>query len=315
MPPLYFLHIPKTSGTTLAAYLDAKFEAAEIVDAKVWSQHLANLPYAAFSPYARTMANKRFVRGHFGWGLRREFVEPPTIITMLRNPLEKTISMFHHMDAERQWNNFAPSDFYREPFSLQAVLDDNRASVLINHQTRHLGVDLDVKAIARTARNDHAARMDHPAPTPVNLDSLREFIDPDRPGPELVEQAWDNLQSCRFFGLQEYHQASVLLLADVMGWRPERIAERLMTIPGRPDRDVYGHDLIDRILEKNLLDIDLYLRAQALFFERFADLVTRILGEAVSAADAEETEPELTARCLDVVLGPKSDRGERRVLT
>lgn len=307
MPPLYFLHIPKTSGTTLTAYLDAHFLPSEIVGPKVWSQHLAQLGAAGRSPFAKTMRGKRLVRGHFGRGVWRELDERPSTITMLREPLEKTLSMFHHMAAERQWNNFATPDFYREPFSLGAVMDDERSLVLSNHQTRHLGVDIDVKAIARSQENGRAASLGHPVPETVNLDPLPQFWSPDIGGEDLLESALEYLRTITFFGLQEYHQASVLLLADTLGWKPIKVADRLMTIEGRPARRDFDDSVIEAVVANNALDVELYASARHLFLDRYAGLASRLCDEKISQTDLNIHEREITDRCLSEMLSANAE--------
>jgi limonene-1,2-epoxide hydrolase len=302
MPPLYFLHIPKTSGTTLTAYLDAHFQPHEIVGPKVWSQHLAELGPAGRSPFTRSMRGKKLIRGHFGRGVWRELDETPSVITMLRDPVEKVISMFHHMSSERRWNNFATSDFYRDPYSLDAVMGDDRARILSNHQVRHLGVDIDVKAVARSGENAYLARLDHEPPVPINLDPLPQFTQPDLEDGALFDSAWDYLQGITFFGLQEYHQASVLLLADTLGWQPIKVANRLMTIDGRPARSHFDEAVIAGIMANNELDAELYGRARQLFLSRYSALASRVLGERLNHLDLAEHEAEITDRCLQDML-------------
>lgn len=302
MPPLYFLHIPKTSGTTLTAYLDAHFQPHEIVGPKVWSQHLTELGPAGRSPFTRSMRGKKLVRGHFGRGVWRELDETPSVITMLRDPVEKVISMFHHMSSERRWNNFATPDFYREPYSLDAVMGDERAGILSNHQVRHLGIDIDVKAIARSGENAYLARLDHEAPVTINLDPLPQFTEPQIEDGVLFERAWTYLQGITFFGLQEFHQASVLLLADTLGWKPVKVADRLMTIDGRPARNHFDEAVIASILANNALDTELYARARQLFLSRYGALASRVLSERVNHLDLEEHEAEITERCLEIML-------------
>lgn len=315
MPPLYFLHIPKTSGTTLTAYLDAQFRSCDVLGPKVWSQHLAELGPVGRSPFTKSMREKKLIRGHFGRGVWRELEATPAVVTMLREPVERTISLFHHLNTERRWNNFTPPDFYRRPFSLDAILDDERGLLLANQQARHLGVDLDVKAIARTAENAYLAQMGFDRPADINLDALPEFCEPDMTETELLASADSYLRDLACFGLQEFHQASVLVLADTFGWRPIRVSDRLMTIDGRPSRDQFPESVIDTVMANNELDIALYHGARRLFFARYAALASRLCGEVISHLDVIDHEPDITARCLDMMLAgepiSQADRSAR----
>ncbi|MEM7274890.1 MAG: hypothetical protein AAF547_17545 [Actinomycetota bacterium] len=299
MPPLYFLHIPKTSGTSLSRYLDANVPDRAILPAKVWSAHLGELGSAGLSPYARSMRRYRLVRGHFGLAARREFSDRPQLVTMVRDPIDRVLSMFHHLDVERVHNNFVPPDFYREPFSLGAVLADERRAVLSDGQVRHLSIDLDVKAMARAERVDG----DESGCRSLNLDTIPEFLHPSAPRPELLDVAWNEVRTASWFGVQEYHQAGLLMLAEVLGWPPIRMGAPLMQLDGRQPRHSIDDDVLQAIRDHNRVDATLHRRALALFRQRYAAYASRQLGETVNATDIGDHEPEITARCLQRSLG------------
>lgn len=291
--PLYFLHIPKTSGTTLTRYVDSHFAEDDILPPKVWNHHLPELEWRQRTAFVRSMDRYELVRGHFGLGVWRELGPDPVYITMLRDPIEKTLSMFHHIDTERIHNNFVHPDFYREPFSLEDVLGDGRGALFRNHQVRHLAVDLNVKRMANGRdRQDHAT---------MYFDSLPQFVTPGIDDEELLERAWRNLQRFAFFGLQEHHQAGVLLLADTMGWKPVAVQERLMTHGERPTRADLPAPVIAAIEDGNALDRQLLDRARRLFFARYAALATRWLGLEVDPEQARNEEPDLTERVLSAM--------------
>jgi len=62
---LYFLHIPKTAGTTLINILDKYFPENKVLLDHDWQTLLTNMPID-FSKY-------QFVRGHFGYSITRIF--------------------------------------------------------------------------------------------------------------------------------------------------------------------------------------------------------------------------------------------------
>ena len=87
---LYFLHIPKTAGTTFISIIDEHFDYESIFPGQRWDQLLPKLPIN-FSKY-------RLVRGHFGYGIRQLLPKKPVYITMLRNPIEMVPS--YHLQIQ-----------------------------------------------------------------------------------------------------------------------------------------------------------------------------------------------------------------------
>lgn len=85
---LYFLHVPKTAGTTLYAILDRYFASREICP---WSTlaHIAEFPREQWGGYL-------LYRGHFGYELAEVLDRRPITMTMLRDPLDSAISALHH---------------------------------------------------------------------------------------------------------------------------------------------------------------------------------------------------------------------------
>jgi len=87
--PVYFLHIPKTGGTTVAAYLRGGFEPDRVCPATDW-RALASLSRARLASYD-------LFYGHFGGGLITELPHAPQIVTMLRDPVDQAVSAWCHI--------------------------------------------------------------------------------------------------------------------------------------------------------------------------------------------------------------------------
>ena len=95
MPPindrksLYFLHIPKTAGTTLISIIDDHFNLDSILHEQVWNEILPKIP--------ETFSQFRLIRGHFGYGLHRVLTKKPLFLTMLREPVDRVLSFYEHI--------------------------------------------------------------------------------------------------------------------------------------------------------------------------------------------------------------------------
>ena len=88
IPPLYLLHIPKTAGTSLRAALQDHYHAA-LCPAAMWDDFYRE-------PALRTGYYRAYC-GHFGIGLATYLGRKLRVVTVLRDPLERTISHFHEV--------------------------------------------------------------------------------------------------------------------------------------------------------------------------------------------------------------------------
>ena len=106
----YFLHIPKTAGTTFRFVLYDYFEQAEIypnyyeLTVKQKSQYLG---WKAFREKEGKIfhAGKRLLIAHYGWAAVKHFKKhPPRVITFLRDPVKRVKStILYHQKPNRMY--------------------------------------------------------------------------------------------------------------------------------------------------------------------------------------------------------------------
>jgi len=251
---LYFLHIPKSAGTSVTRVLDNYFNKSSILPYQTWNQLLPNLPIE--------FSNFELIRGHFGYGLYKILNKKPVYLTMLRNPIERTISQYHHIRMDPHTNNWVDEDFLKPSDALSDLLNDKeKRKLFVNTQCRYLALDIDVNSIV----GEHKERFLY--------DTCNEFISPDITNVDLLNSAKDRLSNFEFFGLQERFEESLMLLYYTFSLKPIAPLPRDMMWRGRPRQKDLSDSVINLIKNCTSLDSHLYEFAVKIFELRFNIMV------------------------------------------
>jgi hypothetical protein len=86
--PLFFMHIPKTAGMSMRAYLSDQYSPLVTCPANTW---------AAASQLDRSLASYRLVQGHFQYNLRAALQPGTKVVAVVREPLARTLSALSHL--------------------------------------------------------------------------------------------------------------------------------------------------------------------------------------------------------------------------
>lgn len=127
---IFFLHIPKTGGLTMRRLLDRQYAG------KKTFRYPPQEPIIAIrklSPERRSRL--KCVYGHFSYGVHRNFQAKPIYITMLRDPLERIISMYYFIRSRPQNKLYMQAN----RLSFEQFVMSELPSIqmpLRNHQTR-----------------------------------------------------------------------------------------------------------------------------------------------------------------------------------
>jgi hypothetical protein len=125
-PAVLFLHVPKAGGTTLGEYVYNQCRAPRDQDEGLLNAGVLFVPYGFFKEpglevpeYIRPMlgrADLRAVVGHFWFGLHEHVERPWTYVTLLRDPVERVVSLYHYLKLEERMSleEFAASPPFRE---------------------------------------------------------------------------------------------------------------------------------------------------------------------------------------------------------
>lgn len=232
--PLVFVHIPRTGGTTLTLIVNRQFP-SHLIFAFDGADMEGSLDrYRALPPERRGAL--RLISGHVAFGVHELIGRSADYVTMLRDPVERVISMYEYILRRRD-----------HPLHGQVIGMDLGEYV-------QSGVHPDARNGQCRWLSGHALRSGDD-----------EHGRPPRDRPALLEDAWSNVQrSFVAVGLTERFDESLLLYRQRLGWR--RLAYRRENASlGRSPAAAFSAGALQAVREHNLLDIELYGRARAKF--------------------------------------------------
>lgn len=261
--PLYFLHIPKTAGTTLYVNMDDRFEIDDICPVRFISE-LIQLPSEAFQSY-------RLFRGHFGYSLHHFVDRPLRYVTVLRDPIERCIS--HYEDVRRVPNNFLHQRVNDNQMTFADFVRDSVANVTLNNlQARNLAFDWKAE---RMHGNIPLIKRGI-AGTPLGLSD-----------DELLEVALERLRGCVVVGVVERFDAMTALLSYRFGWYPIRPPRRLNQSARRMRRQELDEATLGLLEQLNRVDLALYAEATRLFDAQYAAMMADLKEQASPSPDGK----------------------------
>jgi hypothetical protein len=227
-----FVHIPKAAGTTLDYIINRNLPQQSIYTM------LKDSSLDDFKNLSDLRKSQiRLVRGHIGFGLHRFLPKPCAYFTLLREPIERTISYYYYIRCatDHWWHDRVNA----ENMSLFDFINLRLDASADNGQTRLLsGLETGYEV---------------------------EFGKCDR---QMLEAAKINLREhFTVVGLVEEFDATLLLLQRGFGWRKLAYVKQNVST-NRPKRREIPQATLDAIARVNSLDAELYEYAKTLFEEQ-----------------------------------------------
>lgn len=246
-PRLVFVHIEKCGGTTLHAMLESQFAAGRICPER--QDGLGDWTINELAAYT-------LFSGHFDLSICRSIPGPLRLLTMLREPKARLLSLYYF------WHSHRP-DPGRDAYDLLRLARALPIEAFFSHPTvvRHTSI-----------RNAITGQL-----TRTTNKMLLEPHDPIMSDPAAsLEQAWAALQGFAGFGIVERFEQSRLLLNRALGLQMTPIAPRQVLAELARDSDDLVQverapvdERLDALLEPlTTIDTSLYGRALALFEQR-----------------------------------------------
>lgn len=229
---VFFLHLPKTAGTTMRRVLDREYRNARRYE--IGEDVTGDI--RAFRARSWDAGNApALVQGHMSYGLHQCVPGPATYVTLLREPIRRALSDYHYVTSTPGH----PIHEHVKDLGLVQYFESGITGQLSNGQVRLLSGD------------------NLPDDTGVPSNRNMDRADLDKAQAHLRE-------GFAAVGVQERFDETLLLFRRRLGWRwPFYVRENVTTRPYRQE-DIDPGDL-DRIRELNLLDLELYESVRTTF--------------------------------------------------
>ena len=246
--PLY-LHIPKTAGTTLTSCIYEGCCTQPYYRAEQGRLHSGIYYYPGnFHKKADPETPDSVIRtlerpditavvGHFTYGIHEHISRPSTYLTVVRAPLTRVMSLFHHIRTFKShgWRD----DVVAKRMSIETFIETYRCREADNDQTRRL------------------SGLEPPFGQCT---------------PEMLEIAKSNLdRSFAVAGITERFDETLVLMRRVFGWSSNLAYWPKLVNKKRPSPDTLPKASRDAVLARNELDSELYRYAAARLASQIAE--------------------------------------------
>jgi hypothetical protein len=249
-PIILYLHIPKAGGTTLSNWIfDQVARTPQTVEEDGWLNSgvfyypsgYVRGPYASdLSRIARVLQREDLlaVLGHFEFGIHCSLSAPARYVTMLRDPVERVVSLYHFQRLVQRKHRAHQGVVIPKDMTLEQFVAEPPYKEVDNGQVRRVaGLDPAIGHCDRTT----------------------------------LETALGNLE--HFFsvvGLVERFDETLILISRMLGWAQSPVYYSKNQNPGRPTLETLPQGTVEAIRESNWLDCQLYAFVKKRFEETLA---------------------------------------------
>ena len=251
-PPVFFLHIMKTGGTSLVEGLRAVASPRPCLF-EIFLDDLVSLP-------RHVLEQVPLVAGHLGYEARTLLPAQFVTCVVLREPLERTLSHYGHLRGNPDVIAECPD------FSLEQFVHSLRWRTLCsNYQARQLVHEIGLSgAWVNFSPEDQYRTLGPPFPPEHRL-PLQSYFDSSPlalGADELLVRARERLAAIEFVGVTEQLDALAASVAHAWGTQTPPPLPRLQVGEERLLADDVPRPLLDAIREATAVDRALYEEAR-----------------------------------------------------
>jgi hypothetical protein len=262
-PRFLFLHVMKAGGTSFVFHLLREFPAHEIYpSAALDRRHPTDVePYGSIPDLASVTPQRhgeiRMYTGHFPYMVREVIGGDLRVLTLLRDPVDRTVSVLKQFKRlYPRYRDLPLEAVYEDPFVLRHFVE--------NHQTKIFSVTLDDRPKMLASKLDYRQVFEYLSADAVPADEV--IVDTDDTitiDAERLARAKVNLARVDVVGLNERFDEFVAALHGRFGWWPAGIAGDARANVSREPWKA-SRDLRRRIARDNAFDLEFYEYAKEL---------------------------------------------------
>lgn len=273
-----FIHVMKTGGTSFADIIAANFPASErypdaflTPDLNIFARFEAYLYVPGFVSRVNAEHERlRIVSGHVPYAVRSLLNDSYIAITLLRDPVERTLSYLKHC---RKYH------IEHMQLTLEQIYEDQwfQASFIQNYQTKIFSMSAteslaEVRYLPGTVKlptrqemgdgrnlSEDVELLRKSAPGRVSLECFAASTGVITVDETRLQTAKDNLDLVEVVGVTEHLELFLRQLVDRYGWKIKSIPHR-----HAGESESISNDFQRRIALDNLFDMELYEYAKAL---------------------------------------------------
>ena len=251
--PWYFLHIPKTAGTSFRVLLENSFHLRQICPA---------YEFHAISRYSDEQLQQfRLFRGHMGYSLVNYLPVKPRTMVMLRDPMERAVSHFEYISRDPAHPRHRI--IHERKLGLKDyLLDPELSAEVTNAQVRPLAHVAD----RGTLKELLAGSDDQAGFARVWRRRIKDVLPPDD---ELLDVALRRLEAVDFVGTAETLDKGMEVAAWLLGAPTGQSLPSLNVNPGRTRLADLPADVLELLEQATVLDRRLYARGRELFARQY----------------------------------------------
>ncbi len=269
MQSLYFLHIPKTAGTTLNAVLDQHYSADTILPSDYFGKNALHVTHKEITDAKRTEFNSyQLIHGHFGGDILANYLPNHLSMTILRDPVARVVSLYN------DWRT-------KSDYSYEHAIQPARELIEI---ARKFPIDeflLCGHELADRQFKDGQARQ------LVSTLALHEPAD--------AQAGCDRLDGMDLVGTTEMLEPTIHLLTQMMGWAPIANFASLNRSSGPMKTDQLDSRTREIIHEFTQADQVVYRHAQKLISRRLSESLSGLISRQPPPLDTPATQIEIHA--------------------
>jgi hypothetical protein len=247
---LLFLHLAKTGGMTLADIFARNFAPEDFLQVDMAEADASGMGTWSHAAVERALsrlklsevAQLRAVWGHYGQGIQAHLPKPCAVVTLLRDPVDRVISVYHYLN-EVAWQSAETLEEYFFGRKHYLLAFDNCMT----------------RALSGRPALDPAAQ------------SLASTEDVPRLGEQDFDAAASNLDEYLVVGTTEQFDETLLILGRDLRWSLSDLAyNRVNVTTSRPAKPDISDALREKIFAWNRYDARLVERARAHLARRIA---------------------------------------------